>query len=415
MARNPKSRKTQGLAQVGFVGKNIAETDDATYALFLANAPVGEIGVFEESGAKHTNLITATEKFFIAQKMTGGTKKTPLIAFNEITPRKTAYTAPVKCKWFLGWTGTTGSMNLAAAPSAGKNYEFSVIEMTEGYVPYPTWNYDYTAKAGDAEVDVALALVKMVNNPDNVIYKNIEPLVTAKALISATYGNFAIGAGGTLAFTLGSDTVVVAVGALTFTVGQYLAFTSGSGTLTDATLTNVYKIIGGDGSTYITLDRPFEEASVTLAEAQVEGTGAAGGSIKAATVITKTGIALTAINNDENFKISRREEYENATATLSAFTKGNGTAVQVALLEDEAATFAGETTQAAKLAEKWGQMDRFTDVATPGTYQMYNIEISSNSDSKAGYGVGKVKSYIAIAAHNSNASFKTYMNTLFGV
>jgi hypothetical protein len=412
------TRRTQGAAQAVFVGKNIAETDDTTIANFIANAPTGEIGVFDANGAKHTDLITAAEKFQILQKMSDGSiKKTPLYNFSDLTARKTAYTAPTKWTAYLGWNGTGKSMNLAAAPGAGKVYELAVLELTEGNHPFPTWNYSYTAKAGDAEIDVALALAKQINDSTSVQYKQIEQPVQALPVANGTFGNFALtGTTPTLTFTLGSDVVTIGgTGGPTFdgAIGDLIAITDASGTATAAN-TYVYKITAVSAGVSVTLDRPFEGATRTLAEAQGEGTGAAGGSIKKLTAVTATGLKLTALNNAEHFKIARREEYENADETFSAYVRGNGTYAEVAQLELEGATFAGETTQYEKSAAKYGQNDRFADSA--GTYQIYNFDITPQSDSKAGWGVGKVKTVrMAIAAHNSGSSFKTYMNTLFGV
>jgi hypothetical protein len=410
------SKLTKGLNQQAFIAKNIGETDDATYAAFVANAPVGEIGIFDGAStlAKHNNLITSTEKFFIAQKHTGGVKKTAMFNFKDIkASRKVAYTAPVKCAYFLGWNGSGYSMNLAAVPAADKVYEFGVIELTEGNQPFPTWSYNHTAKPNQAEIDVVLALVKQVNDVDNTIYKNRTRLVEAKALCNATYTNYAIAAGGTLAFTKGSATAVIAVGALTIAAGEYIAVTTGSGALTNATLTNVYKVLATDTTTYLTLDRPFEEANMSLVEAAVEGGATAGGSIKKAATFVATGIKLTALNDDEHFKVVRREELENADINFSAFTMGNGTPSQISNLEFEGTNFDGETTKGAEYAADYGVTDRFVDAA--GAYQLYHIEMGLDSDSKAGWGVGKVGMTLTVAAHNSNAAFKTYMDTLFGL
>src|SRR6478736_6504359 len=148
MAAKKFSRTTKGLNTEVFVDKNIAETAQTTYDLFVANAAVGEIGIFNDSTrAKITAAIGAGVKFFIAQKQSGGTKKTQPMSINTVTSTKSLYVGPVLSKWFLGWNGTGGSLNLAAAPAVNKVYDVTLLETTEGNEPYPTWEYQYVAKA----------------------------------------------------------------------------------------------------------------------------------------------------------------------------------------------------------------------------------------------------------------------------
>ncbi len=93
------SKNLAGLNQKVFVSPAIEYTDDTTYTAFISNAVEGEIGVFLDTGAVRTTLLTSGLKFFIAQKRDGNVNKTPLITFGTDhlnAARRTAYDAPVK-------------------------------------------------------------------------------------------------------------------------------------------------------------------------------------------------------------------------------------------------------------------------------------------------------------------------------
>lgn len=411
MARKRQTRTVKGLNQQVFVPKPIAITTDATLALFLANAPTGEVGVYDASDALHTNAIVAGESLYVVQKKSDGSiKRSTLVKFSDCTFSRKTYVAPVKATGSLGWSGTAGALNLAAAPSNGALYELGIIETTEGYQPFPTWNYEYQAKPGDVEMDVIQALVKQINDADNLVYKQNQPLVTAKAKADATYGNYAIGAGGTLTVTNGSTSVVTAVGTINFVIGDFVAFDAAA-TPTDA-VGDIYKIVGNPDANTWTLNRPYTGATQTFIEAEAEGTR-----VKSVTTIVKTGIVFTAINDQEHFNIIARQGLQYATiANLATYTRGNGIYEQINDLELEGNTFDGNTAGNTQFGnEAYGNPDRFAVVnGEAETYDLFHIEAKQDSSLISPI-QGKMKLNIIIAAPKSAGGLSASLNTLFGL
>lgn len=410
MATKKFTKYTKGRNQQVIVPKAIAITTDATLALFLSLAPTGEIGVYDGVDALHTESIDPGESFYIIQKRSDGSiRKTNLVAWNDVTVRRKAYVAPVKCVGSLGWAGTAGALNLAAAVASGKLYELAILETTEGNQPFPTWNYEYQAKPGDVELDVLGGLAKMINDSANIIYKSNAPLVTAEVKADATYTTFyAIGAGGTLTVTNGSTSVVTAVGTINFVIGDFVAFAP-SGPPSDS-VGSIYKIVGNPDANTWTLNRAYTGATQTFVEAEAEGTRV----IKPTAIVT-TGLVLTAINNEESFRIVARQELVYASiVNQSAYARGNGTSDRIAELELEGNAFAGNTAGNTIYGnEGYGNPDKF--VTDGETYDTFNIEANVTVKTAGSpNGWGKQLMSIVIAAPKSAGGLSAALNTLFG-
>jgi hypothetical protein len=404
------SRTTKGQKLQVFVATPINITDDSTYDAFVANAPLGEVGVFDASGNKHTDAITSAESFFVAQKVTGGIKRTSLYKFTDAVCRKKTYLAPVKCKYFLGWDGSGYGLNLEAAPSNGKVYEFAVLETTNAFDPLPNFNYNYTAKPGDVEMDVVQALVAQVNNYDALMYKSNSPLVNAKAKASATYGNYALtGTTPTLTVTNGSTAVVLGGGtpAIDAAVGDFISFDAAAAPT--ASVGDIYKIVA-TSATGFTLNRPYQGATQTFTEAEAEGTR-----VKKVTAILKTGLEITAINNDESFKLAVREELEWADINFSAYTIGNGSPDQMKELEWEGQVIAGDTAKNSEFAVNYGQQDNFaTSNGTSETYDQVSVDLNPDSG-LVGPTQGRTRTSIIFALPKSAGTVAASIATYFGV
>lgn len=405
------TRYTKGRNQQVIVPKAIAITTDATLPLFLALSPAGEIGVYDAANALHTNAIVAGESFYIVQKNSDGSvKTTTLVAWNDVTVRRKAYVAPVKAVGSIGWTGTVGNLYLAAAVATTKMYELAVLETTEGNQPFPTWNYEYRAIPGDTEYSVMSALAKQINDTANLIYKTNSPLVTAKVKADATYGNYALGAGGTLTVTNGSTLITTAVGTADFTVGDNISFDAAAAP-TDA-IGDVYKIVANVDANNWTLDRPYQGATQTFTEAEAEGTR-----VKKVTVLVSgaIGLQLTAINDEESFRIVARQELQYSTITnLSSYSKGNGSSDRIAELEAEGNAFAGNMAGNTVYGnEAYGNPDKW--VTSGETYDTFNIEaLQTLRTAGAPNGYGKQPLSIVIAAPKSAGGLSAALNTLFG-
>lgn len=67
----------------------------------------------------------------------------------------------------------------AATIVAGQIFNLSILETTVGYQPFPTWDYQYVAIAGDTEDTVATKLVGYINNTQSVQNRDRDLVVTA--------------------------------------------------------------------------------------------------------------------------------------------------------------------------------------------------------------------------------------------
>lgn len=411
MATTKFSKGTGGINAQLFVSKPINETAQTTYAAFIANAAVGEIGIFNSSTlAKITAAVTAGTTFFVAQKLTGQTRRSIDFVFNNLgTSRKVVYTAPVKCKSFIGWNGTSGALNLAAAPTADKYYEMAVIDVTEGNEPFPVFNYGYTAIAGDAEIDVIQALVKQINDYNSLLYKTLKPIVSAKAKANATYSNYTLtGTTPTATFTNGSTLVTLGgtTPSLNAVIGDYLSVDAAA--TPDASIGDIYKVVGTSAGVSITLNRPYQGATQTFTQAEVQGTR-----IKKAATFVATGIELNGLNNFEFFKLAARNELINATRINTAFTKGSGSYDQVNEQEEIGNTFQGNTTINTAFNTKFGLMDRFATVGE--TYDYYHLDFDQRANPINTFANGTKREHLIFAAARSAGTFRTYLNTLFNL
>lgn len=401
------TRYTKGLNAQVIVPKAAAVSTQATYALFVANAAIGELGIYDASLNRHTDAIVAGEEFFFCQKRTGGTWRTPLYKFAGTTKRKLTYVAPVKATGSLGWSGTGGAINAPVAIAAGRQYEFGIIETTEGNDPFPSWNFNHTVRPGQTEADVMQALAKLVNDTANVIYKANTPLVTAKVKADATYGNYAIGAGGTLTVTNKSDVITTAVGTIDIALNDFISFDAAA-TPTDA-VGDIYKIIEVIDANNFRLSRPYTGATQTFVEAEAEGTR-----VKKVTAIVANGLAFTAINNGEHFRIVVREDLLYATVNnLTTFTRGNGTPDQVEELELEGWLMQGSTARNTQFGDAaYGNPDKFM-ISQAETYDIYTIAATFPAGLSDSMQSGTINPNVVIAAPKSAGGISAFLDTFF--
>lgn len=407
------TKTTKGFNAPVFVAPAINYTTDATIALFLANAPTGELGVYDANDARHTDAITSAEKFYIVQKLAGGIKRTPLLALSDIVATKKLYVAPVKQVSSIGWTGTGGGLNLPTL-AAGQTFEFAVIETTEGYDPFPSWNYSYTTKTNDTQMEIMQAFAKAVNDLASLQYKINEPLVSARVKADATYGNYALGGTTpTLGVVNGSEFVQIESGANDGTadiaVGDYIAFDAAAAP-TDA-VGDIYKVIakGAGNDAVITLNRPYQGATQTFTEAEAEGTR-----VKKVTVVVAAGIELTSKNFDEHFRIAVRDLLEDADITYTtAFVKGNGTYDEVFSDETEGEIWEGDTAKNSVFAPDFGQQGRQSVAGE--TYDAYMIQYTTRKAAIAPEGENVHKGTIIIWVAKSAGDVDGTLNTLFGL
>ena len=378
MQRKIKTRTTEGLNARVFITANVAYSTEATYADFVNNAVDGEFGVFTLTSAMNaeteatirTTLMTAGEEYFMAQMqiqpdLTRLTKKTPLYKFNDVNVANWAeFCLPVKQVTTVGYNGTDGDIeDVVTAVAINDNFDLSVMETTEGYQPYPTWGYSYTAISGDVLSDVVSALVAQINNDQSAQNKENEPLVIAEMIVAGTAT--IIPSSLTLAVVNGSASVTFSGTGHGVVAGDLLRI-GGAGAA-------VYKVASSDATAVVVLDSVY----VGTTDAAV-----ANASLHEMTVLTAQGIQLTAKETGDTFHVALKEELADVqNRVLTSFKDGSGYVEHIANLEYEGKIFDGTTTVNAAFSADFGEQNTYR-VATTG-YDVIHIGHMANVASKA--------------------------------
>lgn len=159
-------------AQV-LVAKATGYTDDANLEDFVANAAEGEVGVFKESD--HTafdglGAASETELIYIALKRDSQVEKTVPFKIADLAVSKTAYEAPVK---------QVTDVTISTAPTAGKFYALGFLDTTIGNQPFPKYNYEIKAAAGETADTLGAKFVAAINSTTSVANKDRDLIVTA--------------------------------------------------------------------------------------------------------------------------------------------------------------------------------------------------------------------------------------------
>ena len=144
MVKTRYGKTTKGQNMEVFVAGECAYTLQTTYAGFVAaidSLSDGEIGVFSEAGALRVTGVplASGDKFFIAQKVTGTRGSASIKKSNVYTfptsgnldgiSKGYAYSTPVKPVVYIGFNGTSGSLN-APTIAAGQDYQISLMDTT---------------------------------------------------------------------------------------------------------------------------------------------------------------------------------------------------------------------------------------------------------------------------------------------
>jgi hypothetical protein len=249
------SKNLSGQKAMTFVGPSSVEyTTDATFAEFIANAVEGEIGVYLSSGALKSDALAAGQEFFIAQKVDGFIRKTPILKFNDIFRKaKTAYSAPARKVVTVGWNGTAGDVAISftgASSSSPVELGLSVRETTPGNQPFPVQEGRIAVTSATKDEYTALAEICIQLNQDTD-YQRAYPDKFVKAEITAN---------GTL--TELTQNLTVVNGSKNITAAA--SITIATGTLVSIRGT-VYKVATGGTGTAFVLDRPYQGDSETIA------------------------------------------------------------------------------------------------------------------------------------------------------
>lgn len=162
-------RSTKGENAEVIVAKAIAYTTDATPTLFQANAPEGEVGLYNaDTGALLTTALAEGTNYFAVIKRDGQSFRSTVTEYHKNRTRRIAYSAPVKQVTTLNFNA---AFIAAYTPAIGDDLSIGFIELTPGNEPYPTVDYDATVDAAGATVDALLTkIVARINNPLDLVH-----------------------------------------------------------------------------------------------------------------------------------------------------------------------------------------------------------------------------------------------------
>lgn len=383
-----------------FVADADVYTTDATFALFIDNAPEGEMGVFLASGSLQTTALASGDQFFIAQKRDGLIHKTPILNWSDVySARFTAYIAPVKQVYTLGYNGTaltTLGLSFATVPA---EFSFVARNTTPGNQPFPVQEGYGVAVAttDDQYTRVAQAVAQFNEDFD---YENTAPDRFAKAEIVSN---------GSLTTTSVNCTVIQYSRTVTFASSVSIAagvFLSIAGT--------IYKVTTGVSSGLtLTIDRPYQGASATL----TAGSGASNIATAAYTSgTTLLGIKITGLTVDDHFTVAALGNMANATTEATTSWKlGSGSFAQVSEMEKEQRFFNGiGSVVNAAFAADYGLPTMFA--ASGVTYDMFFLDLQPVQRPSAAAPVPETKQLqkVMIAAPTS-ASPSSDLQAIFGV
>lgn len=285
MVKTRYGKTTKGQNMEVFVAGECAYTAQTTYAAFVTaidSLSDGEIGVFSEAGALRVTGVplASGDKFFIAQKVTGtrgsaSIKKSNIYTFPTSgnlsgVSKGYAYSTPVKPVVYIGFNGTSGSLN-APTIATGQDYQISLMDTTPSAAsPLNTVQANRTV-ATTAETlysilgDAQTGIVAQLNN-NQTLKSYYAPLQTSPSIYVAdvvSNGTYAAPATTTsFPFVYGSKNVT-AGGASDIATGDLIRVGTNAGT------TIVYKVVKGTtaftgaGANDFALDRPFTNVSAT--------------------------------------------------------------------------------------------------------------------------------------------------------
>jgi hypothetical protein len=178
--KNRFHKTTLGYDAQVIVSKGVEYTDDATFALFVANAAEGEVGIFKTSDdSAYDGLAAAAAgtEVYIALKRDSGIEKSLPFVIGTAVITKNTYVAPVKHVITVATTAPTALVK-------GDYVEVSIIETTPGMQPLPTYNYGLTAKASETWTQLMTRLVALIN--DSTAIENKDRTQLVDAAITAT-------------------------------------------------------------------------------------------------------------------------------------------------------------------------------------------------------------------------------------
>lgn len=209
--------------------------------------PVGQIGIFDAENGGNLNLTgaNATNKMIIGQGVAAGRTpvKSHILEKSKIEKVVTkTYEASVAQVTHVGFNGTNGTI-----VNGEGDYLLKVVNVTQGYEPYPIMSASYTADATETEYEIALKLAELIRkSPRFFVGADVLVNIATTAPSAAVTGDF----------TKGSKNATVSA-ATGISAGDYIRIGSAAGT------SDPVYVIESISGTDIVLNRPYQGESGT--------------------------------------------------------------------------------------------------------------------------------------------------------
>jgi hypothetical protein len=375
MVKTRYGKTTKGQNMEVFVAGECAYTLKTTYADFvssLSSLSDGEIGIFTEAGAVKTTALSAGEKFFVAQKVSSSNgsasvKKSNIFVYptSGVIDNSVAgypYATPVKPVAYVGFNGTSGSLN-APAIAINQDYQVTLLNTTPPVsAPLDALQASRTTASTTETIysilgDPQTGIVPQINGNQTLksffagIQNSPSPYV-ADIVSNGTYT--AVTTTASHGFTNNSKNVV-AGGANNVVAGDIIRVGTNAGT------TVIYKVVtvgtsafsGATANDYA-LDRPFTGTTGTITV------------FRNTVAPTEYGIKITTVDYFTTFRITLSStSFTNATITYSTnWSLGVGTPEETVEEEYEGNNFhASSTTPNIAFASDYGQPKAYANLS----------------------------------------------------
>lgn len=173
---NYNSHASLTIQDITYVAKAAGAASPITVVYVVAGASTA-LSISVTSNAITVNIATSAGSAAIstaAQIIAAVIASAPALAL--VTPVLTGNAATVQvAQTVLGLTGGSAASTIVA----NQIFDLSILETTIGFQPFPTWDYQYVAKAGDTEDTVGAALVKLINDTKSIQNRDRDLVVTA--------------------------------------------------------------------------------------------------------------------------------------------------------------------------------------------------------------------------------------------
>ncbi len=370
MVKTRFGKTTKGINAEVFVTGECAYTSQTTYGAFAAavnTATDGEIGVFNEDGTTRTTALTAGNKFFIAQKITGSgsvpsIKKSVIYTYGgtDTIVAGYVYTAPVKPVAYIGFNGTTGSLN-GTTIAVGQDYGVTLLDTTP-----PTTNPLDTASATRTVAGTSETFYSILGDGQTGIAATLNGTQTLRSYYSPIYSSPGIYVVDVV--SNGTYTAVTTTASHGFTNGSINVVTGGANNVvagdtirigTNAGTTGIYKVVtvgttafsGATANDY-TLDRPYTGTTATVTV------------FRNTVAPTEYGLKITTKDYFTTFRATVQSGFANATFTYAvSWNLGNGTPEEIVEEEIEGSVFHGNNYYNIAFTADYGIPKAYTNLS----------------------------------------------------